>query len=301
MALAALAWPAPSLAACAGHLVADGAYAAPVCLPEAPQRIVTLEPWLTLGTLSDLGVPVIGVPVIGIQDPDLRRQVEADGVADLGHPVEPSLERIVALQPDLIIGSSYMHAQIHEILTQVAPTLLIDQMGWKDHILLLAEATGRWPEAQEMLARYETRAQAIRDAVPEDLRLSVVRIARAGFQVYLDGPGAYGPYAVLSEAGVRRTAWETTTDDRMLKRPDWEEIAALDGDILLYVAVAGVEDADDDRLTAETLAHPLWQALPAVAAGRSYRVDRSTWMAFRGLVSAHLVLDDVERYVLGRP
>ena len=299
LAAAALVGPTPARAECAGRIIATGVMEAPVCVPSNPGRLAVLDPWLTLGSLLDLGVAVQAVPLAGLQGTDLPDRLASQGVTDLGSPMEPSLERLVAVQPDLIIGSSYMHGRIRPMLARIAPTLLIDQMGWQDQLLLLAEATGRLPDARRALDDYAARAATIRARLPEGLTLSVLRVAPLGFQVYLDGPGAYGPYAVLADAGVRRTEYETATDGTMLKRPDWEGLSALTGDILFYTVVAGLDPAGDDRLAAETLANPLWQALPAVRTGRAYRVDRATWMGFDGLDAAHRVLDTVERHLLG--
>lgn len=270
-------------------------------MPANPQRIITLEPWMSLGMLHELNVPVVGTPIIGIQDRALRKSIEDTGVVDVGHPVQPSLERIIALQPDLIIGSSYLHEPIHDRLSALAPTLLFEQMGWKKLFLLIARITGRAEAAQDRLDAYETRVAEIRQRVPKDLQVSVVRVAPMGFQVYLDGPSAYAPYKVLAEAGVRRTAYETTKDDTVIKRPDWEELSALDGDVLLYVVASGLDPGPDEDLALLTLSNPLWQSLPAVKAGRAHRIDRATWMGFHGTASAHRVLDDVERYILTSP
>ena len=75
-----------------------------------------------------------------------------------------------------------------------------------------------------------------------DVKVSVVRIMAGGFQVYVDGPAAYAPFAVLHDAGVKRTAYETATDATILKRPDWEGLAQLDGDVLLYIVGSPYDD-----------------------------------------------------------
>ena len=131
-----------------------------------------------------------------------------------------------------------------------------------------------------------------------DVTVSVVRVMAGGFHVYVDGPAAYAPFAVMHDAGVKRSAYETVTDATILKRPDWESLAQLDGDILLYMVGSPYDDERDGTLEAETLANPLWQMLPAVKAGRAHKVDIATWMAFGGLASANRILDDVERYVV---
>ncbi|WP_020188308.1 iron-siderophore ABC transporter substrate-binding protein [Methylopila sp. 73B] len=269
---------------------------APVCVPATPVRIVALDPWLTLGMLFELGMPPVAAPLIGIQDDGVRKEAERVGVADVGLPLEPSLERIAALSPDLIVGSSYLHAKIEGAAARIAPTILIDPIDWKQHFRILASLVGRTEQAEAALGAYEARAAAIK-ASARDGAVSVVRVAPSGFQVYLDGPAAYAPYAVLRDAGVKRTPYETTTDQTVVKRPGWEQLAGLQGDVLLVVVVSGYDPSQDDRLAAATFSNPLWKMLPAVRAGRVYRVDRATWMGFHGVASAHRVLDDVERYL----
>lgn len=294
-----LAFP-QAVAACDGRLVSEAILGPPVCISKQPQRIVALDPLLTLGILQELGVSVVATPYAGIQGPEVRKAAQAASVADLGHPLQPSLERLLLAKPDLIIGSADLHGAIREAVSRIAPTLLLQHMDWKRHVTLLGEITGRSDTALAALRNYEQRVAGIRARVP-DIAVSVARVRPGGFSIYLDGPAAYAPYAVLREAGIRRTAYETTTDNTVAKRADWEEVAALDGGILLYVAVSGLDPGPDDALAAATVANPLWQMLPAVRAGRAHRVDRGTWMGFHGVASAHRVLDDIERLILKKP
>lgn len=287
-------------AACGGRLVSEAIIGPPVCIPKQPQRIVALDPLLTLGILQELGVPIVATPYAGIQDLEVRKAAQAASIADLGHPLQPSLERLLLAKPDLIIGSADLHGAIREAVSRIAPTLLLQHMDWKRHVMLLAEFTDRSDTAASALRGYEQRVAGIRARVA-DVAVSVARVRPGGFNVYLDGPAAYAPYAVLRDAGVRRSAYETTTGNTVAKRADWEEVAALDGAILLYVVVSGLDPEPDDALAAATVANPLWQMLPSVRAGRAHRVDRATWMGFHGVTSAHRVLDDIERLILKKP
>lgn len=289
-----------ALAACNGQLIEKNVLNAPVCIPANPQRIVTLDPLLSYGALSELGVPVIGAPLFGIQDADIRAKAEKASVIDIGHPAQPSLERITALKPDLIIGSSEFHGQIYNTVSKIAPTLFIDHIDWKDHISLLARITGTMDKANVARQSYESRIASIRSRIP-DVTVSVARVKPGGFNVYVDGPASYAPYAVLHEAGVKRTPFETVKDNTIVKRLDWEGASSLSGDILLYVVVSGYDPAPDEALLTETLANPFWQLLPAVAAGRAHHIDRATWMGFHGYGSAERVLDDIERFILPSP
>jgi iron complex transport system substrate-binding protein len=106
---------------------------------------------------------------------------------------------------------------------------------------------------------------------------------------------------VLGDAGVKRPPYETAADATILKRPDWEGLSQLDGDVLLYMVGNPYDDESKTTLEADTLANPLWKTIPAVASGRVHKVDVTTWMGFGGLRSANKVLDDVERFVLPAP
>ncbi|MCR6498162.1 iron-siderophore ABC transporter substrate-binding protein [Shinella sp. CPCC 101442] len=286
-------------AACQGKEVTEGVYNAPLCIPAEAKRIVTLDPLITLGLLIELKAPVIATPYMGIQDAAVLDYLKHAKLVDLGNPREPSLERVAALKPDLIIGSSEAHAPIYEMISKIAPTVFLDHTDWKQYRRRLAEITGREGAADDELAAYEKRIADIRKRVRDkDVTVSTVRFAPGRFVVFVDGPAAYAPFSVLSEAGVTRSAYETVTDGTIVKRPDWEELANLDGDILLYVSASGFEDGPDDALEKEVTANPLWHLLPAVQNGRAYRVDRGPWQSFSGIASANRILDDIERYIL---
>lgn len=290
----------PAAAECDGRTISEHVLAPPVCVPATPSRIVVLDPFYNLGMGLELGLPLVGAPLMTAQDAGLRTAAEKASVTDIGDARQPSLERVVALKPDLIIGDATLHAQVRGMFEKIAPTVLIDVRNWKDHLLALADITGRNDAALKLLDGYEVRVATLRERVPQ-FPVSVLRVTPTGFHVYVSGPAAYAPYAVLREVGIQRTPYETVTDNTAFKRPDWEEIGLLDGRILLYVIVSGYDQAPDDALEAATIKNPFWQMLPAVRSGRSHRVDRGTWMGFSGVASAHRVLDDIERYIVNTP
>lgn len=301
-ALAALAFCAgQGAAACEGRPIdAPGVYEAPVCAPAEPRRVVVLDASFALGIGLDVGLPVVGAPLARMSDAGLRERAAAAGVESIGGVDAPSLETIVALQPDLIVGfpgDPALAAMIHPQVSQIAPTLLFADLDWRAFHFLLADLTGRAEETAARFAEYDARLADVRARMP-DTTVSVLRITSWDFQVYLDAPVAYAPFEIMRQVGVRRTAYETTDDPGLsMKRPDWEGLAALDGDVLLYI-IGGTNASDRDGRMEEVLGDPLWAMLPAVATGRVHRIDHGPWMEFNGLASAHRVLDDIERYVI---
>lgn len=288
-------------AQCDGRLIEQGAFLhPPLCAPKEPQRIVSLVPTFSLGIALELGLPVVGAPLFGMSDKDLKAKAEAAGVVDLGSFMEPSIEKIVALQPDLIIGSDFLGEEAYQMASRLAPTALLTGANWKDYYRTLANIAGVDGKIEDRFADYEKRVAAVRERIPKDLRVSVVRITPWEFQVYLDEPDAWAPFEVLREAGVKRTDFETSEKKVGTKRVDFEGLAGLDGDILLYI-VGGSNDSATSGRHEAVLASPFWKMLPAVKAGRVYRVDAATWMEFSGLASANKVLDDIETYIIPRP
>ncbi|GAB4070673.1 iron-siderophore ABC transporter substrate-binding protein [Ancylobacter sonchi] len=298
-ALVLLLPPSHAQGSCGGRLIDDpDVLHAPVCVPKDPARIVVLDPTYSLGMGLELGLPIVGAPLSLMSDRVLRDEAMRHGVADLGSYLEPSIERLVVLKPDLIIGSS-MADSAYPLLSKLAPTLLISAGNWKSYLSLMAKATGREHRAVELLAAYDARVATLKPHIP-DQRVSVVRITPWDFQVYLDASNAYGPFLVLRDVGVRRTDYEKAQGNATLKRPDWEELANLKGDTLLYI-VGGANRSDTNGRHEEVTSNPLWRMLPAVEAGRVHRVDAGTWMEFSGVASAHRVLDDIERLIIAKP
>ncbi|WP_306111377.1 MULTISPECIES: ABC transporter substrate-binding protein [Roseovarius] len=305
--IAALFLSVGGAVACDGVAVEDPAiYGGNLCLDAAPERVVVLDPSFGLGVAMDTGLQVVGAPLDLMSDETLKARAERAGVTSIGAVTEPSMEAIVALQPNLILGfagSESMASGIYPMASQLAPTLLYTDLDWRGFYRLLAPLGNEVSEAavEAGLAAFEARMADLRARVPHDRTLSVVRITSWDFQVYMDAPVTYAPFALLRELGVQRSAYESTDDPSLsMKRPDLEELAALDGDVLFYI-VGGTNDSDTDGRFEEVTGNPLWRMLPAVETERAYRVDHAHWMEFSGLDAANAVLDDVERYLIGTP
>lgn len=284
----------PALA-CDGRLLEGEAFLnAPICVPEKAQRIVVLDPTFSLGMTLELGAPVVGAPLFGMSDEVLLAKAEEAGVTSTGVITEPSIETMIGLQPDLIIGSAGMAASAHDMLTALAPTVLITSSNWRDFYAAIAEVVGREEQLAPEMAALDARIDALKPTIP-DKTVSVLRITSWDFQVNKGGADAWAPFAILSEVGVHRSAFEEGLTE--LARPDWEQLRQLDGEMLLYI-IGGSNNSAENGRHEEVLNNPLWQALPAVAAQRVYQIDPAIWMEFSGLNSAHRILDDVERLII---
>lgn len=300
--LALAIWPLAGQAeACDGRLIDnERVFASPLCIPADPIRVVVLDHGFSLGIGMELGLPIVGAPLALLSDEALTSAAREASVVDIGMAGEPSLETVVALQPDLMIAATTdegLVQSLHPILSSIAPTLVYTSADWRGYYELIASLTGREEQVAQDFTAFEERLADIRSRMP-DTKVSIVRITSWDFQVSTDTIGMHAPFAVAARAGLKRSDWETEPDGPVLKRPDWEELANLDGDILFYI-IGGTNRSDKNGRFEEVVSNPLWQMLPAVKAGRVHRVESSVWVEFRGLPSAHRILDDLENYVIG--
>lgn len=126
-----------------------------------PLRIVSLED-ITTEMLLSLGIVPVGVGGLESYQSQGRPLGERlEGSVSLGTSQQPNLERLVRLEPDLVIGTSSLHSGLFERLDSLAPTLLyrvamtpskrdaIEQGA--DMLRHLARLTGREAEAKQVL------------------------------------------------------------------------------------------------------------------------------------------------------
>ena len=142
-----------------------------------PQRVATLSPHI-LDNLLALGVQpaahadsnVPSTPEFDqpeAQIPYLGRYITTQPV-NLGLRDSPSIERLVQLEPDLIVGESWLSEKQYQLLSQVAPTMLFnDRPGaiqhWRYSIEGVAKAVDKETEAKALLGQYSEKIAATRE------------------------------------------------------------------------------------------------------------------------------------------
>jgi len=148
-----------------------------IVLTETPQRIVSLAPSIT-EILFEIGA---GGQVVGRTDycdyPEEVNDLPSIG----GFSAESiSLETIISLEPDLVIGGSVYQAEVIKSLTDSGIPAFVSQPAnlaeIKDSLGLIGKITGHADEAQasadEMQARIDAVTQAVA-GIPADQRPTV--------------------------------------------------------------------------------------------------------------------------------
>lgn len=263
------------------------------CVPDVPRRVVVLDTGEIDNALA-LGVPVVGAPVGDIEKYQAYLRPRLSGIADTGTILEPNLEAILSVRPDLILGSRQRYEAVYDELSAIAPTVFTESLWvpWQDNFMLQAEATGLEYKAEELMAEYENRVAEVRNAIGDNLgdtTVSVIRFLPGEVRLYLKN--SYIGY-ILEDVGLRRP--ESQDSGVFVSKISLEQVRDADAD---YIFITG--HARDDSELADFLESPLWQTLEGVKNGRAIDVNDDTWIVGLAIQAANMVLDDLERLITG--
>lgn len=262
-------------------------------VPADPQRIVVLDTD-KLDTVCALGLQdrLVGAAVtgaVGSQPTYLGATIA--GVEPVGTLQEPDIEKIAALQPDLILGSKFRTPELYDQLSAIAPTTFTEKVGltWKDNLELDGTALGRGASAAAALDAYETAAAETSTSLnSSETQASVVRFMPGVIRIY--GPDSFSGQ-VLADAGVQRPTFQRLegAEDRRFAEISEEELGKAEGDVI-YVSFYGDEARGQGVAIMEG---GLWEGLGAVQDKRVFVVDDEIWMTGIGVVAARGILDDL--------
>lgn len=272
---------------CAGRTVTHAM--GKTCVPIAPKRVIVLDTG-ALDTALSVGIKPVGATTLNDDTPfPLYLMKDARGIASVGGIAEPSLEKILALKPDLILSSKLRHGQIYPQLSKIAPTVFTEEIGvtWKSDAQLWAKALGKEALLNAQMRAYNARAAKLSARFP-DRTVSVLRFT--GPQIRsMNKANFIG--TVLQDAGLKRPAFQNTND--FAKMITLESLPNLSSDYLFYTRYKD-GSAENLRLFMDS---PFWKALPAVKNGRAVEVLDDHWMTGLGVKAANLILNDLEKYL----
>jgi iron complex transport system substrate-binding protein len=244
----------------------------------AADRIVALSPSIN-EILYALGA---GEKIVGNTD-FCHYPEDAKTKAKVGGYFSPSLERILALSPDLVImqkSSQKLAAKLEKLGIKSRIVQLRSLEDIKESIRLIAEVVGEQERAKQILLRLELGVQKIEGIVNDQKILIVIghnlslekRIFVVGQNLYLDD--------IITASG-NRNAFSSMREGQPIL--NMENIIATDPDIVILLSPY----RQTKNLTKKALIKP-WLKLPikAVQNGHIYVLDKE----YAGIASDRLIL-----------
>jgi iron complex transport system substrate-binding protein len=235
-----------------------------VSIDKVPQRIVSHVPSIT-ETLFALG---LGDRVVGVSD-YCNYPEEAKLKPSIGNYFNPSLEPIVALEPDLVLTDG--HSESIKGLEPLGITFFVidpkDIDGILKDIELLGKITGTEKEARALVSGMNSslaQVVSLAEGAPK-VRVFYVFDATDFNNPWTAGPGSFVD-ALITMAGGENIAAQAPG---AWVQFSIEQLVSSDPEVILIDASMGTAVV----LKEELMAHPAWQGVTAVKQDRIYIID----------------------------
>ncbi|WP_327653992.1 iron-siderophore ABC transporter substrate-binding protein [Streptomyces sp. NBC_00483] len=222
-----------------------------------------------------------------------KKAKQLDKVADVGSRIEPNLEAIGNIKPDLILmNTAGKDAKgLYKSLSKLAPTVATQGTGlyWKQDFLLLADAVGKTEQAQAHLKKFHADAAALGHQLKKPASVSFLRMNGNRLRVF-GIPSFTG--SIAEDAGLARpdsqTFQETSQDISS------EKLDRADADWIFYGVQGGTSKAN--ALTKAAL----WPTLGAVSAKQAIAVDDDVFYLNTGPEAAREVLAQLAEHLTAK-
>ncbi|RJL30116.1 iron-siderophore ABC transporter substrate-binding protein [Bailinhaonella thermotolerans] len=272
-------------AAGAGPVTVTDSRGKAIKLDKPASRVVTLE-WAETEMLASLGVQPVGAADLkGFAVWDTAVKLDPS-VKDVGTRVEPSVDSIVALQPDLVIMESVRDAALVDQLEKTVPVLVTKASDGKDNLgrlradfKMVAAAVGKTAEADKVLADLDkTLAEGKQ-------KLAAAGAAGKPF-IMADGwkensnisIRLFGKHALVSEVAEQLglvNAWTGKVDPMWgLGNTDVEGLTVLKDENIRFFYNAS---DNDDVFTGGLAGNAIWKSLPFVKKQQVTRLPDGIW------------------------
>ncbi|MGK4118789.1 ABC transporter substrate-binding protein [Lysinibacillus capsici] len=157
-------------------------------VPEKVERIVVTGAMEAMEDMVVLNVHPVGAIAIGGKFPELYASV-TDKAESIGEKIKPNFEKILELNPDVILGSTKFPEEVQSKLEKIAPTILVSHIStnWESNLNLLAELTGKQADAEKILSTYKADIEAAKSMLTEklqDQKVAAIRIRGGQAYVY---------------------------------------------------------------------------------------------------------------------
>lgn len=268
----------------------------------APKRVVAMDPSYIDAALL-LGADLVGY-VQYRQDPNSPfapylgdvKEVTKDSV-NVGTLAEPNLEKILELEPDLIVSAKVRHEALYPQLSKIAPTIFSVSTGptWKENVVFLGEALGKKTKAEELVKAYEDRAKKVGAAIlakKPDATYSLVRFTGGDTARLYSSNSFIGE--IMTDMQIPRPKEAPDSEKEIFVPLSAEQILQGDAGLVMVSAYAppGAE-GDKARSQQEKFqSNPLWQRLQ----GDVINVDDGTFLASVSIQGAHSVITDLAKH-----
>lgn len=265
-------------------------------LKGSPKKVVILTNE-GIEALVTLGVKPVGAVKAFTGNPWYEHmKADLEGVTVVGDELQPNVEAIAALKPDLIIGNKLRHEKIYEQLKAIAPTVFAETLRgeWKTNFKLYAEAVNKKAEGDKVVAAFDQRIEDFKKNAGDKLKqkVSVARFMPGKTRIY-NTETFTG--VIFKQIGIARPDTVLNAKNTFADEITKERLPELDSDILFYFTY-DTGDGKGNKTEEEWTNDPLWKSLNVVKNGKTFKVNDVIWNTAGGVKAANLLLDELGKF-----
>lgn len=242
-----------------------------VILEKRPEKIVVLSPEM-LKMIYDLGGEAVGrMSTSAIPIPE-----EAQDLPELGTVNQINTEQLVALSPDLVIGSPNFHANLEGIMeSSNIPFALLQMRSFddvKEVALLIGEILDKEDIASQKIKEAEEEISNLQNKLPQDDHPSVVvlNVTAKSVSVQRANTTAIEIGDLLHVENIGKDM-QANPDSQTSAPYSLETIVEKQPDYVL-LTIHGSVDAGKEKIKEDLEANPAWNSLKAVQEGGNVHI-----------------------------
>jgi iron complex transport system substrate-binding protein len=251
-----------------------------VVLAEKPERIVALS----TSFLEPLGA--VKANIVGRVSSKTGVPQFAEPIEEVGAFYQINIEKVIALQPDLVIAFKGVNDKFVPILeSNHIPVIVLQMKTYEDvkaKITLFASITGEVQKGEDLIKSMDDSIQGIKTKIPsEHKKVAILHSTAQNVTVELDGSIAG---SIAKSLGFMNVA---ATGQPLEKNPDatpysLETLVEQDPDII-FVTSMGKMDEIKKSMSANVENNPAWSSLRAVKNKQLYFLPQNLFLLNPGI------------------
>ena len=251
-----------------------------IVLQKKPERIAVTSASF-LEPLHEVGGDVVARP-----DSKTKMPKYAKDKASLGKVYQIDVEKVLAVNPDLVIVNKGMNEKLVDTLEASGiQTLVVEMKSYADvkrEVRTFAQITGEKEKGEELLQGMDEKILAVQQKIPaEKRRVAVIHSTNQGLTVQLDGS--------IGGSVVKMLGWENVASQMapLENNPDaapysLETLVEQNPEIIFVTSMGKLEEikASMEQTMAES---PAWQSVAAVKNKQVYYLPQDLFLLSPGI------------------
>ncbi|MBS5823856.1 MAG: iron-hydroxamate ABC transporter substrate-binding protein [Clostridium argentinense] len=238
-------------------------------VPSKDARIVITGSMEAMEDALILGVKPVGGITVGGKFPEMFKEITNE-TTSIGEKIQPNVETILSLKPDIILGSTKFPAETLEKLNKVKDTVPVSHIAndWEDNLMLMAQISGKEDKAKEIIEKYKEDAKEAKEKLGDKMKdKKVVAIRIRGGNIFIYPETVFFNPVLYNDLGL--TAPEPVKAAKAQEEISLEKFSELNPDYI-FVQFSENENSDKPKALEELNNNPIWKSINAVKEGKVF-------------------------------